>query len=303
MDLSFYTDTVPKTGETVVGNTFASGQGGKGANQAVAAARLGASVAMVAKVGTDFFGKNFISALQSDNIDTASVKISQTAHTGMANIVVDTKSGDNSIIIVPGANFDLNESDIDSAKEVIQNAKVIVVQLEIRPEVVKYALQIAKASEHPPITIVNPAPAIENERFPAEIYELADIFCPNETETMSFLNLSALNVKETPELEKALHLFKKRGCKGDVLLTLGASGVFTGKGIVTAPSVETVVDTTGAGDAFVGALSYFSATFPAMPLEEKVRRSCIIASDSVKRKGTQSSYPKRCDLPSELFQF
>ncbi|XP_071835069.1 ribokinase-like [Apostichopus japonicus] len=296
-DLISYVPRLPKPGETIHGHKFSVGFGGKGANQCVMAARLGAKVAMVAKVGEDSFGKDTIQNFAENNIKTEFVGITNAAATGVAPIAVNTE-GQNSIIVVGGANELLTSDDVDAAFGKIKSVKVVVCQLEVKPATTLSALKTAK--KHRCISIFNPAPAVSD--LSPEFYKYTDIFCPNETETELLTGLPVTNVDEA---KKAALVLLERGCQ-KVIITLGKDGAVlvttetkTPEHIPVDP--VTPVDTTGAGDSFVGSLAFYLAKFPHLTLTELIRRSNNIAAVSVQSNGTQLSYPWQKDLPNDLF--
>ncbi|XP_008070949.1 ribokinase isoform X3 [Carlito syrichta] len=233
-DLVSLTSRLPKTGETIHGHKFFIGFGGKGANQCVQAARLGAKTSMVCKVGKDSFGNDYIENLKQNGISTEFTYQTQDAATGTASIIVDDE-GQNIIVIVAGANLFLNTEDLRKAASVISRAKVMICQLEITPATSLEALTMARSNGVR--TLFNPAPAAAD--LDPQFYALSDVFCCNESE--------------------------------------------------------------GAGDSFVGALAFYLAYYPDMPLEEMLRRANCIAAVSVQAAGTQSSYPHKKDLPLTLF--
>jgi ribokinase len=292
IDLISYVPRMPKLGETLHGTKFTIGFGGKGANQAVMAARLGGEVAMVTKLGQDIFGEDTLKNFEDNGINTQGVTFTEEAFSGVAPIAVDP-NGDNSIIIVSGANDKLSVADLHAAKEVITAAQVMVCQLEIPVEISLEALRLAKAAGV--TTIFNPAPA--RAELPAEIYQLSDIFCPNETETELLLD-SPIRTQE--QAVAGAQAFLERGAK-TVILTLGERGSL----LVTPDTTEMVpaepvaaVDTTGAGDAYIGSLAYFLAA--GKPLVDAMQRANQIAAISVQHPGTQTSFPHRQDIPPEL---
>jgi len=317
-DLTAYTATVPRTGETVLGESFETSFGGKGANQGVAAAALGiVPVSMVCKVGADAFGAELLGSFRDVNLqyDESSV-VAPDVSTGVAQIIVDTRTGDNMIIVVPGANHALTSSDVRSAitsmardnQEQGERPMTVVVQLEIRPEVALEALKVAK--EVGATTIFNPAPAPEGWELDSHFYKYADIVIPNETELRSLCK-GEESAKTDDEEAMAKTLFA-RGVSKAVIVTLGARGAmvvskFEDDGVQTelvcAPpdlpcNAEPVVDTVGAGDSFCGSLSaYLSA---GLTLGEAATKACGVASMSVRKRGAQSSYPTASELPDIL---
>ncbi|XP_002740450.1 ribokinase-like [Saccoglossus kowalevskii] len=296
-DLISYVPRLPKPGETIHGTKFSVGFGGKGANQCVMAARLGVKVAMVSKVGDDSFGHDTIKNFQTNNVNTNHVSMTKEAATGVAPITVNTE-GQNSIVIVSGANMLITEDDAKSALSQMPDLKVVICQLEISPHTSLAAMKYAK--EKGILTIFNPAPAIPE--LDSQFYKYADIFCPNETETELLTGLPVTNITEA---EKAALALLDKGCS-KVVITLGTQGSVvvtseTRKAIHIPTNKVKAIDTTGAGDAFIGSLAYYLAHYPALPLEECIKRASHIASVSVCGAGTQTSFPWKKDLPSELF--
>jgi ribokinase len=294
LDLISYVPRLPRMGETLHGSRFHMGFGGKGANQAVMAAKLGAEVAMVTKLGRDIFGENTLKNFKSWGIDTAHVLFTDQAFSGVAPIAVDPE-GHNAIIIVTGANDLLSGEEIEAARPSIASAQILVCQLEIPLETTLTAMRIAR--EEKVTTIFNPAPA--RPELPAELYRLSDIFCPNESETEL---LTGLQVSTTEEAAAAARVLLARGA-GKVILTLGEHGSL----LVTEEQTSHIqaitvkaVDSTGAGDAYVGSLAYFLAA--GKPIPEAMRRANHIAAISVQSSGTQASFPRADELPAELMR-
>ncbi|XP_047378075.1 ribokinase isoform X4 [Sciurus carolinensis] len=241
-DLVSLTSRLPKTGETIHGHKFFIGFGGKGANQCVQAARLGAKTSMVCKVGKDSFGNDYIENLKQNDISTEFAYQTKDAATGAASIIVN-----------------------DEVK-----------------------------------TLFNPAPAIAD--LDPQFYSLSDVFCCNESEAEI---LTGLTVGSPAEAGKAAAVLLERGCKA-AIITLGDKGcVLLSQAEPVPKHIPTekvkAVDTTGAGDSFVGALAFYMAYYPNLSLEEMIRRSNFIAAVSVQAAGTQSSYPYKKDLPPTLF--
>jgi ribokinase len=294
MDLISYVSRLPRMGETLHGQRFQMGFGGKGANQAVMAAKLGAPVAMVAKLGEDVFGQQTLENFKSQGVDTTQVTFTDKAFSGVAPIAVDGQ-GNNSIIIVTGANDHLSPDDIAAAGPTIRSARVVVCQLEIEVETTLAALRLAR--RHDVKTIFNPAPA--RESLDPELYELSDIFCPNEAEAEM---LSGGTVASVEDAEQAARTMLAQGA-GAVVLTLGERGclVVDSEGAERVPVERvTAVDSTGAGDAFVGSLAYFLAR--NVELVDAARRANRVAAQSVCARGTQSSFPSAADLPDEVMR-
>jgi ribokinase len=281
-------------GETLHGNRFHMGFGGKGANQAIMAAKLGGEVTMVSKLGQDVFGENTLKNFKSWGVNTQHVHFTDQAFTGVAPIAVDTE-GNNSIIVVTGANDLLTGEEVEAARPAIAASSILVCQLEISLDINLAALRIAH--EEGVKTIFNPAPA--RSEIPQEFYQLSDIFCPNETETELLTGMSVQSLKEA---ENAAKVLIERGAVS-VILTLGERGSL----LVTDATTEHVpvapvkaLDSTGAGDAFVGSLAFFLAA--GKSLSDSLKRANGIAAVSVQSSGTQTSFPEAKDLPPEMMK-
>ncbi len=292
IDLISYVPRMPALGETLHGTRFQMGFGGKGANQAVMAAKLGAAVTMISKVGRDTFGENTVKNFERLGISTRHVHVTDQAFSGVAPIAVDTE-GRNSIIIVTGANDLLTAEEVEAAREEIAASDALVCQLEVPLAVSLAALRLAR--QEGVRTIFNPAPA--RAELPPEFYALSDILCPNESETEL---LTGLPVSSLAESERAALELLRRGA-GAVILTLGGRGSM----VVTPHSAEHVpvqkvraVDTTGAGDAYVGSLAYFLAA--GLMLTEAARKAGAVATRSVLKPGTQTSFPDREEVAEIL---
>jgi ribokinase len=291
MDLTFRTARLPRPGETIGGQVFQLSFGGKGANQAVMAARFGARVAMVAKVGEDVFGEGLQRQLAAEGIETTHVLREKGLSSGVAGIVVD-EAAQNCIIVVPGANHALMPEDVRQAATALQAAAVLLVQLEVPLPTVTAALQVAKAAGVK--SILNPAPA---QPLPEEVLALADLCIPNETELES---LTGKPVTTWAEAETAAKVLLRRG-PATVIVTLGARGAL----IVQADGTEQLppfavqaVDPTGAGDAFIGSLGVLLAE--GLALREAVRQASAAAALSVTRSGAQASFPTRAEVAAFL---
>lgn len=292
IDLISYVPRLPQLGETLHGTRFHMGFGGKGANQAVMAAKLGGRVVMISKLGRDAFGDNTLENFKSLGVDTEYVYFSDNAFSGVAPIAVDPE-GNNSIIIVTGANDLLTEGEIENARAAIGASDIMICQLEIPLEITLAAMRIAK--QEGVKVILNPAPA--RESLPEELYRLSDIFCPNESETEL---LTGLPVKTVQQAEAAAASILQRGAK-TIILTLGERGsLLVTEDVVEHVEVQPVqaLDTTGAGDAFVGSLAFFIAQ--GKTLIESMSRSNHIAAVSVQASGTQTSFPAASELPPDL---
>lgn len=284
IDLISKVPRLPKLGETMMGHAFHMGYGGKGANQAVMAAKLGAQVAMVTKLGNDVFGADTLKNYQSQGIDTTWVFFDEKAASGVAPIFVDDNA-QNFIVIIPGANMALSPADVQKASSAITHAALLICQLEVPVESTLEAFRIAKAAGVP--TILNPAPAAP---LPDELLQLSDIIAPNETETEQLTGLSVTTIEDA---EKAARALLKRGPR-TVILTLGERGAL----LVDATSVEHIppinvkaVDPTGAGDSFIGSLAVFLGE--GLDLGSAIRRANAVAALSVTKIGTQISFPNR----------
>jgi ribokinase len=284
MDLTTYMARLPKPGETVHGRRFVTGPGGKGSNQAVAAARLGAPVTFVGRVGTDIFGDTALKTWQAEGTNTDYVVRDPENATGVAPILVED-SGENAIVVALGANLALSPADVDAARAVIAQADVLVTQLEIDLETVAYALQVAR--EYGVRTILNPAPAAHLE---PDVLARADYLTPNETE------LAALYGAVPDDLRELVQVPGQT-----LIMTAGAQGALwandSGSGTVPAYEVE-VVDTTGAGDAFNGGLAV--ALAEGKSLTDALAFANATAALCVTRPGTAPSMPQREEVEALL---
>jgi len=289
-DLTTFSDTFPRPGETIFGKSFDLGFGGKGANQAVAARLCGADVVMVAKVGHDLFGEATIKNFSRLGIDTTHVRMVEGVSSGVAPIFVEP-NGQNRIIVVKGANDTLRATDVDAAADALRTVEVIILQFEIPLETVYYTVQFAR--QHNIRCIVNPAPAQS-----VQIAQLtdADYFVPNETEAEV---IAGLPVHSTEEAKACAASLLSQGFR-KVILTLGARGsLIVGQGLTELISPFTVIpkDTTGAGDAFIGSFSVFLAE--GLPEREALLRANLYAGLSTTRVGTQKSFPTRAEFETE----
>jgi ribokinase len=289
IDLLSRVPRLPKLGETLIGNSFHLGYGGKGANQAVMAAKLGAQVTMVTKLGRDVFGEGTLQNYRAQGIQDRYILFDDALFSGVAPIFVD-ESGRNFIVIIPGANLGLSPTDVQNAREAITQSQILICQLEIPIETTLEAFRVAKntpVGSPPPLTILNPAPAAE---LPDELLQLTDICAPNETEAELLTNIS---VQSLEDAERAARKLQARGPR-NVILTLGERGALVADHDRTwhAPAVKVdTVDSTGAGDAFIGALAVFLGE--GVALEQAVPRANAAAALSVTKTGTQVSFPDR----------
>jgi len=289
-DLITFADAFPRPGETIFGTGFDLGFGGKGANQAVAARLCGSEVLMVAKVGNDLFGEATVKNFAAFGIDTRHVRIIEGAPTGVAPIFVEP-SGQNRIIVVKGANDQLTPADVDAAASDLRRVDTIILQFEIPLETIYYTVRFARANKIR--CIVNPAPAV-----PASLADLtgADYFIPNETEAEAITGRPVSTLEDAGA--RATDLLQKGFQR--VVITLGARGsLIAGPAgqVHVAPFPVTSVDTTGAGDAFIGSLAVFLAE--GMPEKDALARANLYAALSTTRVGTQKSFPTRADFEAE----
>lgn len=292
LDMNAYVERFPRPGETLHGRRFTTGYGGKGANQAVMAARLGAKVSMVGRVGDDIFGHDMRRNLECEGIHTNFVKECQGVSSGVAVITID-EQGQNQIIVIPGANGLVTAADVEEAQTAITGAKVLLCQMEVPMEANVAALRIARSAGV--TTIFNSAPV--SSEVPEEVYRLSDIFCPNESEAEL---LTGVPVHTLDDAQLAASIILARGARA-ALITLGAQGglyvTADQAEHIPAPSVK-AIDTTGAGDAFLGSLAHFLAA--GLPVLDAIARANAIAAISVQHPGTQTSYPRWADLPESL---
>jgi ribokinase len=281
----------PQPGETISGQDLQVIPGGKGANQAVAAARLGADVSMLGRVGKDNFGDFLLDNLKQNNVDSALIQRDD-ASTGTAIIVVDS-NGQNSIVLSAGANGSVSEVDVNKA--LFANYKLLLLQLEIPLPAVLRAAQ--RAHENGTRVILNPAPA---KALPDELISLADFIIPNESELSL---LTRISVTEIASAEKAARALLERGAK-NVIVTLGSKGALLVNREISKP-IDTfkvdVVDTTAAGDAFIG--GFATSLLESKSLEESVRIGCACGGLAVTKFGAQPSLPTKNEVDSFLEKF
>ena len=281
VDLITYVDRMPERGETVVAPRFSMGFGGKGANQAVAAAMLGADVRMVSKVGDDMFGPNTIENFKRNGINTDFVEIVKGKSSGVAPIFVEPDSS-NSIFIIKGANENLTPADIDRAKELIADSDMVIMQLEISLETVYHTIALCRELDVK--VLLNPAPADPN--LDLERIRTIDFFMPNETELKL---LTGMPVQNLEEVEAAAAYLQRKGIS-NIVVTLGERGALVlndrGKKIIPPHKVNSI-DSTGAGDAFVGCFAaYYIETGD---MDTAIATANRYAALSTTRRGTQSS--------------
>ena len=288
-DLSFF-GKIPLKGETVLGEEFVVGPGGKGSNQAVAAGKSGANVNFISKIGNDDYGKMAQKIYMEANVGTKNLFITDKKSTGVAAILLNKETGDNAISVVPGAAGELTINDINKAEEEIKNASFFLTQLECPMDTVIHALKIAK--KHNVTTILNPAPAAKLDK---DIFSLIDYFTPNETEASFYANKEIQNEEDAKNSSKDL---LDLGIK-NIVITLGAKGVyFENKDekhfIPSLDLGDRVKDTSGAGDAFNGAFA--AALCEDKPIDEALKFANAFAGISTTRIGTANSMPSRAEI-------
>ncbi|MEK9198107.1 ribokinase [Ureibacillus sp. 179-F W5.1 NHS] len=279
MDIAIQTTIFPKQGETVLGNLFTTIPGGKGANQAVAAARLGSDVQIIGAVGKDAFGKELYMNLKNENVHVDGIQKTDNS-TGIANILLH--NNDNRIIVVPGANFDVDQKMIDANLELIKQSALVMLQLEIPVETIEYVLKVCEDLAIP--VLLNPAPAAN---FKQEWIDKVSYLTPNETEC---------EVMFGEDYETVLKQYPNK-----IIVTLGGEGAayFDGNQIIRIAGYKTkAVDTTGAGDTFNGAFAH--AIIEGKSIEEAVRFANITASLSVEKFGAQGGMPRIEDVMIRL---
>ena len=288
-DMTVKTKELPRPGETVLGGVFTMGGGGKGANQAVAARRLGGDVSFFCKVGKDIFGDNSLRSYEAEGIDTSLVKRSGEP-SGVALITVDGHA-ENCIVVASGANADVTEEDIEEIRPALEKCDILLLQLEIPvPAVCKAACIAHKAGA---TVVLNPAPACD---LPEELFSCLSLFIPNETELSRF---SGMQVTDVESAGKAAAILRAKGV-GDVIVTLGSKGSLIctrgGETLVPACKVE-AVDTTAAGDTYCGALCV--ALGEGKGLEEAARFASKASAITVQRMGAQASIPSRQEVDNQ----
>jgi ribokinase len=289
MDLTTTVERMPVWGETVLAKHFETSFGGKGANQAVAAAKLGAEVVLVTNLGDDGLGESALNNFKSYGIDTAHVRRIPNQSTGTATILVDDKSGDNSILIVAGANGDLSAADVDAASEALKQCDLILLQLEIQLETAYAAIRFGRKNGLK--TILNPAPARRN--LDMGVVTQASFLMPNETELAI---LTDMPVESEAEVSAAAQSLVRQGVE-TVIVTLGARGSLMATragGRAISPVRVRAVDTTGAGDAFIGSFARYLAG--GLSLDEALAEATRYSALSVTRHGAQKSFATEAEF-------
>ena len=293
-DLTFRTERMPNKGETYIGNSFKLGPGGKGSNQAVAARRAGAETMFITKIGKDTFGEMAMKLYADEGINSKYVWEIPDMSTGAASIVVNEETGDNAIIVVPGAADAMVPDDLDTAEAGIADCAFFMASLEVPIPVMQHGLEVAKRNGIP--TILNPAPAAI---LPDEVYGLSDYFTPNETEAAILAGIPVVTIEDA---EEAAKIFLQRGID-TVVITLGEKGAYVRNSVINqhVPAFDMggkVLETTGAGDAFNGGFAY--ALAEGMSLIEAVRFGSATAAISVTRLGTAPAMPVNSEIQDLL---
>lgn len=288
-DMVVKTSHLPAAGETVLGGEFMMNAGGKGANQAVAAARYGEHVVFVARVGDDMFGRQTLESLRRDGIDTSCVSVDSDRMSGVALISVNDE-GENSIVVASGANMALGREDIDRAAEEIRRADVVLMQLEVPMTTVEYAAEVAAAAGVP--VILNPAPAPAGP-LGAGLLSRIDVITPNRSEATRISGIEVTDMASARRAAEAIHAMGTRR----VIITLGGEGslIYDGGEFehIGATRVE-AVDTTAAGDTFNGVLAVGVAE--GLSLARAAREASVAAAISVTRMGAQTAAPTRAEV-------
>lgn len=291
MDLTTYVPKLPRPGETLRGDSYITVPGGKGSNQAVACARLGAETMFFGRVGNDTFGPEVLDIVAKENVDVSQVIKDPQADTGLAVISVD-QNAENSIILIPGANMAIDESDVERAKAKMGDASVLMVQLEISLEPAFQAARIAKALALK--VVFDPAPAYP---IPDDVFQSIDFITPNEVETEALVGFKPTDPQEAA---KAAKILREKGV-GTVIIKLGAQGAYydspDGSGLVSAFKVN-AIDTVAAGDAFNAGLAV--AITEGKSILEAVRWGAAAGAIATTRKGALPAMPYRQELDQLL---
>ncbi len=292
-DLAFRAGELPAWGQTILGTEFRLGPGGKGSNQAVAAARLGASVSFITRLGRDAFGELARNTYRQEGIDAEFCFEALDCATGASSIVVHAVKGENAIVVVPGSGLRLTVEDVDCAAGRIEESAVFVTQLEVPVPVAEHGLELARGFGV--LTIFNPAPAVP---LPERLYALCDYLTPNESEAAALLGRPVRGIEGARDAADA---FLAKGV-GNVVITLGARGALIRNASITrhVPAFDAgpVVETTGAGDAFNGAMAV--GLCEGLDVVEATRLGCAAAGISVTRYGTAPAMPTRPEVNALL---
>ncbi|EAL66988.2 hypothetical protein DDB_G0280893 [Dictyostelium discoideum AX4] len=304
-DTFIYVDKMPRVGETIKGTDLKVSYGGKAANQAVQASLLGSNCTLITKLGDDPSGVNTLKNFKDKNINCEFVSVVSNVPSGCATIIVD-KNGDNNIIIIGGSNDLLNEKDVDNAKSQIQNSSLLLCQLEVSLNVTLHALKIAKESNKCK-TMLNLTP-INNDPLILEMFKFVDILIVNEIELIGLYNSTFNNNNNNEKdfninqlMEMCDNLIKKFENFENIIVTLGGNGqLLVSKENNKNCHIELkekvkVVDTSGAGDSFIGSFAHYLVT-ENKPLKDSIESASKVASISVTRHGTQTSYPKSNEI-------
>lgn len=289
-DLVFFADRIPVKGETVLGQEHVIGPGGKGSNQAVGIAKAGGNVNFISKIGDDQFGQMALQMYKESEVNADNVIVSKDYATGAAGIFVDNATGENAIIVVPGAAGKITKEDIDKASIAIKQSSIFLTQLEAPVKVVEHAIEIAKSNGVK--TILNPAPAAKLDH---KIFSQIDYFTPNETEASFYVNHK---VETEQDAEQAANLLLEKGIK-NIIITLGEKGAYYASSkesfLVNAFDLKSkVVDTTGAGDAFNAGLAV--ALTEGKEIKEAIQFANAVGALSATKIGTAKSMPLRSEI-------
>ena len=284
-DISLYVKKLPSLGETILADNMKESFGGKGANQAMTIAKMNGRVSFAGAVGDDLVGEKIINFMQKEGIDTTAIKRSKLS-TGTAMITVDENS-DNNIIVYPGANYSIKKEDIDEIDELIEESDYILMQFEIPMETIEYVIE--KASEKGKYIILNPAPY--NADFNKDLLRKVDLFIPNETE---FLELMSKDTKDNHDIDWYKNEAKEFSdkYKTDLIITLGSLGsLYYGKeeNFLVESSKVKAVDSTAAGDSYIGSLVYSLSTNKS--LQESMKFASKVAAITISRKGAMEAIP------------
>jgi len=293
-DLCFFGDEIPVPGKTVLGKKYIIGPGGKGSNQAIAAARVGGDVSFVTKLGKDNYADMALKLYQEAGVNTQAVILDSNLNTGAAGILINQLTGENAINVIPGAAATIDHKFIDDSLSIIKNSKIFLTQLETSIDATMYALKMAK--ENGCTTILNPAPA---RNLSEDCFENIDFFTPNETEASFFINQS---IESEEDCQSAAKVLLDKGVK-NILITLGDKGCFfknqEEEFLLPAKKLSVpVLDTTGAGDAFNGAFSV--ALSKNKNYKEAIEFANLVAGISVTREGAANSMPTIDEIEENL---